>query len=763
MSAGFFHVRPQRDTRERTARRSSRQPLQRDITASLAVAAFSIAVAAGFARVFSGWDFMNDLVVVLIVGHGVGLVMRRLSSSSWLAVPAVAAALVWAIAVLYFRDTLWFGLPTGTTWELFQLQVTGVREQFQSAVAPVIYGAGWDVLAAIGLAVAVLLADVFAFRAFARAETLVPGGVLFVFVGALGDDRMRVALTMTLIAVGVVTIAVLRSYSTPAAARVASPTSLRRHWPAVVGVAITVAALAGFFGPRLPGADAAPLYETRGRGGGVTEVVSPLVDIRARLTNRSERELFQVRASAESYWRISALAEFDGTIWGLPERPLQSTDEALGRPRSGAEELRQQITIVDLGGSLVPAAPDPFQATGPTDLRWVAETSTLVTVDSELERGDVIDVVSASPRFDPAVLAAATATDAGDPILLDVPDDLPDVVAATAAQVTDGSTGAYDSALLLQGWFRTEFEYSLEVQSGHGNNAIENFLRDRVGYCEQFAGTYAAMMRTLGIPARVAVGFTAGTQSEPGVYSVLGKNAHAWPEVWFDGVGWVAFEPTPGRGAPGAQNYTGIEPQQDSSGVDNSSGDSATISAPAMTVPLGAVDEPLDPNFPNEFADPTGGDQSAAIATSTDTNSTGRTFWLVLAAFAALAIAPIVVRRTRVRRSGSIEHQLAQMWTHSFEALADAGVPVASWQTPLETAAVTKIHFPMVSRPVALLADAVTTATYRPDGTAGFDEVGTYGSSMMRNCRHWARQIDRAVNESASFADRVRRHFTDWG
>ena len=539
-------------------RSSGRPSWERDVIATLAVAAFSIAVAAGYARVFSGWDFMNDLVVVVVVGHGVGLVTRRLSVSAWLAVPAVAVALVWAIAALYYPDTMSFGLPTGSTWELFRFELTGVREQFQTAVAPVIYGAGWDVLAAIGLAIAVLLADVFAFRALARAEALVPGGVLFVFVGALGEDRLRVALTVVLIAVGVMTTAVLRSYYAPTTGR--SSASARRLAPAVAAVAIAVAAVAGFVGPRLPGADAAPLYETRGRGGGVTEVVSPLVDIRSRLTNRSDSELFQVRASAESYWRVSALPEFDGTIWGLPERPLESTDDALAQPRSGTEELRQQITIVELGGSLVPAAPDPFQASGPTDLRWVAATSTLVTVDGALVVGDVIDVVSASPRFDPAVLAAATATDAGDPIYTDLPDDLPDVVAETAAEVTAGSTGAYESAILLQEWFRIQFDYSLDVQSGHGNNAIENFLRDRVGYCEQFAGTYAAMMRTLGVPTRVAVGFTPGTQTELGVYSVLGKNAHAWPEVWFDDIGWVAFEPTPGRGAPGAENYTGLVP-----------------------------------------------------------------------------------------------------------------------------------------------------------------------------------------------------------
>ena len=750
MSTGTAPVRP-----------SGRPTLERDVAATLALAAFSIAVAAGFARVFSGWDFMNDLVMVVVVGHGVGLVMRRLAVTAWLAVPAIAAALVWVIAALYYPDTLSFGLPTGTTWELFRFEVTGVREQFQTAVAPVIYGAGWDVLAAIGLAIAVLLADVFAFRALARAEALVPGGVLFVFVGALGEDRLRVALTVTLIAVGVMTTAVLRSYYTPATGR--SSTSVRRRAPAVVAVAIAIAALAGFIGPRLPGADAAPLYETRGRGGGVTEVVSPLVDIRSRLTNRSDSELFQVRASAESYWRVSALPEFDGTIWGLPERPLQSTDDLLARPRSGTEELRQQITIVELGGSLVPAAPDPFQASGPTDLRWVAATSTLVTVDGALELGDVIDVVSASPRFDPAVLAAATATDAGDPIYAELPDDLPDVVAETAEELTAGSTGAYDSALLLQGWFQTEFEYSLDVQSGHGNNAIENFLRDRVGYCEQFAGTYAAMMRTLGIPSRVAVGFTSGTQTDPGVYSVLGKNAHAWPEVWFDDIGWVAFEPTPGRGAPGAENYTGLAPQQDTTGVDGSTGEAAPVDVPATTVPRGAADQASDLNIPDEFADPTGADQPVDGATSTGAGRDSRWLWLVMLALAALAAAPAVIRRGRTRRSGSIERQLGRMWARSFEALADAGVPVSPSQTPLETAAVAKAHFPIVSRPVALLADVVTEATYRPEGAEGFDDVGAYGSSTMRRCRHWTTQIDRAVNESATLPERVRRYFTDWG
>lgn len=734
----------------------------RDLAASAAVAAFSIAVAGGFARVFSGWNFMSDLIVIAVAGHGVALLLRRTRISAWLAVPITVGALVWLIAALYLPETLSWGLPTSETWELFRSEVLAVREQFRVAVAPVIYDGGWDVLAAVGVAIAVVLADVFAFRADARAETLVPGGVLFVFVGAVGDDRARVELTVAVIAVGVMTSAILRAYHAPSGRRVGS-VPLRRLLPGVVAIAVIVAATAGFVGPRLPGADAAPLYETRGRGGGVTEVVSPLVDIRSRLTNRSNVELFEVQANLESYWRSSALPDFDGTTWGLPERPVESADDALATPSPQAIELRQTITILGLDGALVPAAPDPFQATGPADLRWVAETSTLVTVDDELERGDLIEVVSASPRFDPAVLAAASNVGPGDPIYTTVPSDLPSVVALTATEVAGGAVNGFEASRRLQAWFQSEFDYSLEVQPGHGNSAIETFLRDRVGYCEQFAGTYAAMMRTLGYPTRVAVGYTAGTEIAPGTFVVRGKNAHAWPEVWFDGLGWVAFEPTPGRGAPGAENYTGLAAQQDPTSMADPSAleDGA---APTTVVPAPGESE-FDPSLlPDELADPTNG-TPAIETTPTDSNNADRTWlWATFLVLAFAALAPLIVRRIRSHAAtGSTERQLGRLWHHSVNALTDVGVPVDPSQTPKETAAVAASHLPIVSRPMAMLADAVTAAAYREEGAAGYDTIGGYGSSTLRSCQQWTRQVDRAVAASVSRSTRVRRYFSDWG
>ena len=739
----------------------NRRPLSSDLIATLIVAAFSMTVALGFARVFSAWPFVTDMAVIVAFGHGVGLLLRRLRTRSWIAVPIMALSLVWIVLAVYYRDTFSWALPTGDTWSILRSQLTSVRSEFRTAVAPVNYGGGWDVLAAIGLAAAVLLADVFAFRADARAETLVPGGVLFIFVGALGDERFRVASAVALVGVGVVTAAGLRWYH----AEPGQPESVTssRRWPTAIAFGVVVAIIAGLVGPRLPGADAAALYDTSGRGSGVTQVVSPLVDIRSRVTNRSNVELFRVSADVESYWRSTALPEFDGTTWGLPERELQTVSSSSAAPPASLRQNRQRVLIGALGGTLVPAAPDPFQATGPDDpddLRWVPETSTLVTVDGDLQTGDIIDIVSAAPQLDPASLTAATSNDPGDPIYTSVPDDLPAVVDATARQVTAGSTSTYEAALLLQAWFQREFDYSLEVQPGHGNSAIESFLRDRVGYCEQFAGTYAAMLRTLGVPSRVAVGFTSGVAVADGEFSVLGRNAHAWPEVWFDDIGWVSFEPTPGRGAPNAENYTGLAPQQDT--TTDATGAEESTSAPASTVPAGAIGDQPGLEIP-DFADPTGGSQTTSVA---DAGAEGSVpwGWLALGVLAvAVVAAPKLIRSLRNRATAqSIDQQISSAWQRSSAAVMAAGVPVRPSDTPLEVAANTALHFPVVTRPMTSLADVVTKATYRAEGSTGFDTVGAYGASTVNDCRNWAKQIDRTATESLDRRTRLRRYFTQW-
>lgn len=272
------------------------------------------------------------------------------------------------------------------------------------------------------------------------------------------------------------------------------------------------------------------------------------------------------------------------------------------------------------------------------------------------------------------------------------------------------------------------------------------------------------MMRTLGIPARVAVGFTPGIDLGDGQYQVLGKNAHAWPEVWFDGLGWVLFEPTPNRGAPNA-DYTGLEPRQETDGQAPTEVTAEQDAPTATTVPLVPSDAQLgDLNIPEEFADPTGAD-GATSGTGSGSES-GLPGWPVVAAIFVLLLvaAPAVVRELRSRgRRHDPAHQVALIWEHSIGSLADAGVPVKASDTPLETARVTAEKLPIVARPVTSLATVVTEATYSAEGAEGYDEKSLYGGSVINNCENWSRQIDRAVNESVPVPRRIHRYFTDWG
>ena len=185
--------------------------LERDLAATAALALYSLAIAVGFARVFSGWDFLADMVILIVVGHGVSFALRRARVSGWLAVPFVTLVLLWLLLVQHYRETMTWLIPRGLTWDQLDLEIGLVRDQFRTAIAPVLYGAGWAPLAGLALVIAIVMADAFAFRAEARGEALVPGGVLFIFIAALAAERLRVFSTVLLIGAGVLAVVALRA------------------------------------------------------------------------------------------------------------------------------------------------------------------------------------------------------------------------------------------------------------------------------------------------------------------------------------------------------------------------------------------------------------------------------------------------------------------------------------------------------------------------------------------------------------------------
>ncbi len=756
--AGPASTRPGGAAAEGPSRRYASVNAGLDVAATLGLALYSLIAALGFARVFGDWEFVGDAVIIVVVGHGASLVLRRLPVPGAVAVIATLLALIWTVGYLHYPATFSSWLPTTTTWDVASADLALVRDQFRVAVAPVEYVGGWALLASIGAAFVVFASDTFAFRAHARGEALVPGAVLFVFVAALGADRSRIPLTLALVAAGFLAAALLRARGTTAPrtllGRPRHPLTTILPAAAVAGGLVVLAAWV--IGPRLPGATAEALVDTRNEGGGVTEVLSPLVDIRSRLVNRSAAELFVVGASAPAYWRATALPEFDGRTWGLPDRSLEDVEGGLQDARPGSTENRQELVISALSGPLVPAAAEPVAASG-DDLRWNAETSTLVKIDQPLAAGDRFQIVSAMPSFSPEELRGSTSSQPPDPIYLELPDDFPSSVREQARVVTAGSTSAYDSALTLQNWFRSEFEYSIDIPQGHGNSAIEAFLRQRIGYCEQFAGTFAAMARSLGIPARVAVGFTPGLLQPDGTRSVLGRNAHAWPEVWFDQFGWVPFEPTPGRGAPGAESHTGVAPAQDESLP--TPGELATGEVQA---PVVAPETTLPPAVPPQ---PGVTEAQPAIQPFTVTVPGRQLAWNlvlgILAAVAAAAAAPAVVRRWRRRHPHTeAAAEIEDLWDRAIGAVQATGFHVDPSRTPIEQAHAAAPKLPVAARPLQSLAVLATEAAYASDEEV--QQIVVPAIPGESGPRRWCRQVERIAADAMTAGGRLRRYFTVW-
>jgi transglutaminase-like putative cysteine protease len=150
----------------------------------------------------------------------------------------------------------------------------------------------------------------------------------------------------------------------------------------------------------------------------------------------------------------------------------------------------------------------------------------------------------------PAGLAADTAVPPGF-----------DRLKSLAEERTRGRTTEYGKAVALQAWFHRDFKYSLTTGLSTGASALTQFLRvTRTGSCQQFAFGMAVLARLLGIPSRVAIGFTQGTPAGNDTWQVKTSDAHAWPELYFNGAGWLAFEPTPPNAAGPAGQGTATVP-----------------------------------------------------------------------------------------------------------------------------------------------------------------------------------------------------------
>ena len=725
--------------------RQSVAPADVHAPATAALTLLTIVTAISMCRVFPDWDYLRPMLVVCVGVHALMCTFRLLKVPAWLAMPAGLVAIGVLLGLIYFRDSTRFGIPTGDTIEQFRTSMRLVWKQFPHAVSPVPSEGSFAIAATTALALCSWLADSFAFRAFGRAEAVVPAGVVFVFTSALGVDRNRVLVAALWIGAAILTIAALRmAHSRDDSAWMGKRRqSLWSALPAAITCALFATTGAAAVAPNLPGAGQKALLDTRNRDGDVTEIVSPLVDIRSRIVNRGNIELFTVKTDTPRYLALTSLANFDGTRWSTLAEGVRTADGTLTDGPIGSETVTDEITIKKLGGSLAPAVRSATAAAwqGDRNMLWADQAGALF-VDGGLEPGYTYQVTSVDNDPSPDQLRTASVTGAPNQVYYDLPAKFPNSVRILASEVVADATTPYDKARALQDWFRTTFKYSLTVQRGHSDDAILNFLRIKEGYCEQFSATFAAMARSLGLPTRVMVGFTQGQLRSDGLYHVAGRHAHAWDEVWFDGYGWVLFDPTPGRGAPGAEGHTGAAAEQEEGTGTRGGTTSDNVPTPSVSIP--SVQRPVTENDgKTASATPR---NPVLQTTSDDGSSSGLIVGIVVLALLAWFFAmPRVIKRWSRHRAKSAADRVTSAWAATVRTLTMAGAPRMDGATPLEYAR--SVDFGKAE--AIEIARLVTRAVYSPRGV---DDSAADRSELLRE------EVDAACRPRMSWMTRLLDH-----
>ncbi|HVW31885.1 MAG TPA: DUF3488 and transglutaminase-like domain-containing protein [Acidimicrobiia bacterium] len=687
----------------------------------LTLTTLSVVATLGFARLFNDASWVLPVMLAAVGAHLVGALTRRTPVPVALVVSAVALGLL--LCGVVAGHTTFYGLPTEATLSALGRAWSAGLDSFRNAVAPTKVTPGLLLLSVGGTWVCAAAADWLAFRADATLTAILPPFVLFVMGAALGKDGFQLPTTFVFVVAALLFVAANHAAGLPRAwfSGRGSPPGLTRLAMGAAPVALVVAGAGLVLGPNLPGANAQPLVELRGTGGGGDTsriTVSPLVDIKARLTSTPVTELFTVRSPVPAYWRLTALEEFDGRIWSSKgtyrpagdHLPSEAGDKAL------TYKVVQDYRIGPLDSFWLPAAYRPARVDLP-GARVNAESLTLLT-EKESAADLIYKVQSEIPRYTPADLQAA----GGDPgadmqPYLELPEDFPADVRDLAREKTANANGPYAAALALQDFLRNNYTYDETVQPGHSDDHLRYFLfSSKRGYCEQFAGAYAAMARAIGLPARVAVGFTPGAYDPAeDVFHVTTKEAHAWPEVHINGMGWVAFEPTPGRFEPNPTNYTGTyNPEANPVlATTTTTTSAAEPAAPGVTQPK--PEQAAKDPFENE--DQTSGGRSLRWLGELVAGS------VVLAL--VLALPPGLKRRRRARRrkTGPARARVAGAWSEALDRLREAGTAPAVTLTPLEFAVGgARAVAADVGTPMTRLARLFTKASYA-SGDPSEDEV----------------------------------------
>jgi transglutaminase-like putative cysteine protease len=533
------------------------------LVALAAVAALCAVTALTFGRVFVGRVPTLQLLAASLASVAIaGLLERR---GLLIALLASAVGLLFALTWIVVPQTAWYGLPTLRTLRALGRCLEFVTQQARVQVAPTLPFAPLMLAAVTASWTAAFSTHALAIRAGSPLLAILPSLALVGFADTVLEDGARpiYAVAFLLAALAVVFVDGLRRvrqwgpiWSPPRGHRLGAVA-----WRGARPVALVVLLAALLVPGLLPGfrSEALVDFSTNGADG---VRLDPFVSIQAQLQRKDPVDLYEVTGTGRTaFSRLYSLDQFDGLTWSSSD-PNAEGGQVLSLPTdlpqnvpvsSSAPTLTQRFRVLtDIDDQWLPMAYPPESVSGPFDtLRYDSELGTAFVeggLDAGTEYSVVSRVVAPTPeeldlvRFEPAVRYGKYTF---------VPDTVDPRVKELAEKWAGDATTPYRRVLAIQDHFRDgSFHYDQDVDPVADADALLHFLTvSRTGFCQQFATSMAIMVRELGYPARVAVGYR-DEIPEGDTYVVRSSDAHAWVEVFFPGTGWLPFEPTTGRSNP---------------------------------------------------------------------------------------------------------------------------------------------------------------------------------------------------------------------
>jgi transglutaminase-like putative cysteine protease len=533
---------------------------------------------------FTSARWLPAAMLVIGLTAALGLLLRGLTRSRLLIVLVQLVVVLYVVLLRFTGDTFSYGIPTARTVELANSLGLEAIETIQrsSAPAPLTDGVTFYLVAAVALIAVVVDAMAATWRAPAAAGLPLLTAYLITAANGNAASAMRyfvVPVVLWLIMLHTTARATFGRWSTTSVSDVTGGESSSDNASAMraltggaakLGALAVVAALiVPILVPHFP-----PRYLTDGLGrstgsGGVGTVgFNDTIDLRNSLVSTDETAILRYTSTGPANVPLRAVATsyYSRGEWRVAGRSGQGPDRPVPLPPQS--DRREYIMTVSDNVLRAPRLAAPYPVVTPA-IEGTAFTIDPVTRDVRVERTvDSYQVTYADVNPPVSKLRAA-----GDPTSPDIlaedlaiPDVAADLVQQWSDDVTEGATTDYDRAVAIQSHLRdtTRYTYSLDLgetptdDSGQELDPITAFFETRRGYCTQFATAMIMLARAQGIPARMAIGFIPGTR-DGSSNIVRAYDAHAWPELYFEGSGWLRFEPTASRSGPPAYSVPGLD------------------------------------------------------------------------------------------------------------------------------------------------------------------------------------------------------------